>query len=77
MRKVQELVARIVLCEPESLPADLTPLRDIKGWDSLRHVLLVIELEKQLERQLTAEEIQRMVTLEDVAGLMEQKRANA
>lgn len=73
MDKVQELMAGILMCEPEALPPESTPLRDIKGWDSLKHVLLVVGLEKHLSAQLTAEEIQRIVTLADVARVIKQK----
>ena len=77
MREMQKLMAEILLCEPDALPPDSTPLRDLKGWDSLKHVLLVVELEKRLDHQLSAEEIQRIVTLDDVASVMREKVADA
>ena len=77
MREMQKLMAEILLCEPDALPSDSTPLRDLKGWDSLKHVLLVVELEKRLDHQLSAEEIQRIVTLDDVASVMREKVADA
>jgi acyl carrier protein len=77
MGEVQQLMANILMCEPEALPSESTPLRDLKGWDSLKHVFLVVELEKRLNRQLTAEEIQRIVTLADVASVIRQKGADA
>jgi acyl carrier protein len=52
-------------------------LRDIKGWDSLKHVLLVVGLEKHLNAQLTAEEIQGMITLADVACVLRRKGIDA
>jgi acyl carrier protein len=77
MCAARKLISSIVLCEPESLPPDSTPLRDIKGWDSLKHVLLVVQLEKRCERQLTADEIKGIVTVGDVAALIDSKNANA
>ena len=59
------------------LPPESTPLRELKGWDSLKHVLLVVEVEKRLGQQLTAEEIQAMVTLADVAAVISRKGVNA
>lgn len=76
MSEWQQLVASVLMCEPETLPPESTPLRDIKGWDSLKHVLLVIALEKQLNTQLTAEQIQAINTLGDVAGALRQKKAD-
>jgi acyl carrier protein len=69
-------MAGILMCEPGTLPPESTPLRDIKGWDSLKHVLLVVGLEKHLNAQLTAEEIQGIVTLADVARVLRQKGIN-
>jgi acyl carrier protein len=77
MRELQELMAGILMCEPGTLPPESTPLRDIKGWDSLKHVLLVVGLEKHLNAQLTAEEIQGIVTLADVACVLRQKGVDA
>jgi acyl carrier protein len=77
MDKLEELMASILLCEPGGLPPESTPLRDIKGWDSLKHVLLVVGLEKHLSAQLTAEEIQRIVTLADVVAIIREKGAHA
>lgn len=65
------------MCEAGSLPPESTPLRDIKGWDSLKHVLLVIGLEKRLKAKLTAEEIRQLVTLGDVRHTLTEKGANA
>ncbi len=77
MDKLEELMSSILMCEPGDLPPESTPLRDIKGWDSLKHVLLVVGLEKYLNAQLTAEEIQQIVTVTDVARIMRQKGADA
>lgn len=71
MREARELIASIVSCEPESISYDSMPLRDLKGWDSLKHVLLVVQLEKRLGKQLTAEEIRDIVTVSDIAELIE------
>ena len=67
----------ILMCEPGALPAKATPLRELRGWDSLKHVLLVVELEKRLNTQLTAEEIQGITTLGDVAAIMRAKGTDA
>ena len=77
MGELQEFMAGILMCEPGTLPAESTPLRDIKGWDSLKHVLLIVGLEKHLNAQLTAEEIKGIVTLADVARLLREKGIDA
>ena len=77
MDQIQEIMSNVLMCEPGTLPPESTPLRELKGWDSLKHVLLVVEVEKRLGHQLTAEEIQAMVTLADVATVIGRKGVNA
>ncbi len=77
MGKLEELMSSILRCEPGDLPPESTPLRELKGWDSLKHVLLVVELEKRLKVQLTADEIQGMVTLSDAAVILSEKGTDA
>ncbi len=76
MSELRELMSDILMCEPEALPADSTQLRDIEGWDSLKHVLLVVGLENKLNSKLTAEEIQGIVTVNDVARVLKEKRVD-
>jgi acyl carrier protein len=76
MHEVEKLMTSVLMREPGTLPPE-TALRNIKGWDSLKHVLLIVALEKHLNAQLTAEEIQGIVTLADVARLLRQKGIGA
>jgi acyl carrier protein len=77
MRELEKLMTSVLMLESGTLPPESTPLRDIKGWDSLKHVLLVVGLEKHLNAQLTAEDIQGIVTLADVARVLRQKGIGA
>lgn len=77
MGEPHRLLSSVMMIEPELLPADSTPLRDIEGWDSLKHVQLVVGLEQRLNSKLTAEEIQGIVTVNDVARVMKEKGINA
>ena len=77
MREVQEWIGDVLMCAPESLPPEHTPLSDIEGWDSLRHVSLILGLERKLNDKLTAEQIQGIVTLGDVASILRQKVVHA
>ena len=77
MRELQELLSGILMCDPEAVPPQSTPLRDIEGWDSLKHVLLVVGLENKLNAKLTAEEIQGIVTVDDVGRVLREKGDDA
>lgn len=77
MHNVQEWIADVLMCTPESLPPEHTLLTEIEGWDSLRHVSLILGLERALNEKLTAEKIQGIITLGDVAGILGQKATDA
>jgi acyl carrier protein len=77
MQNVQKWIAEILMCTPESLPSEHTPLHEIEGWDSLKHVSLVVGLERRLNARLTAEQIRGIVTLGDVAGILRHNVADA
>lgn len=71
-----QMIAEIMNCRPDELPPESTPLRKIEGWDSLKHVLLIVSLENRLNTKLTAEEIQGIVTIADVTRVTMEKGAH-
>ena len=77
MRALQEFMAEILMWEGDALPPESTHLRDIEGSELTKHVLLIVGLEQELNVQLTAEEIQGMVTLADVARVLRQEGVDA
>ena len=77
MLEVQKWIADSLTCDLEDLPPEDTPLREIEGWDSLRHLGLILGLERELNEKLTAEQIRGIVTLGDVAGILREKFADA
>lgn len=73
MPKSDDLVAGVLACDPSELPSPSTPLRELDGWDSLKHVLLVVGIERHVKSKLTAEEIKGIVTVADVARILRDK----
>jgi acyl carrier protein len=73
MERVKELVANILAADSESLPPVATPLRDIEGWDSLKHVQLVVGLESGFRVKLSADDIKQMVTMADIGRILQEK----
>jgi acyl carrier protein len=72
MKRLQEVLAGVLMCDVESLPPS-TPLSDVEGWDSLKHVMLVVGLETNFGVSLSADEIKSMVTLADVGRILKEK----
>lgn len=64
------LVSKIV--EHSAVPADDgVPLRDVRNWDSLSTVALIVEIEDVLGRELTDDEVAGLHTLRDVQRLLD------
>ena len=70
MSRLPEVLAEILM--RDVLPPS-TRLVDIEGWDSLKHVLLVVGLEKNFAVSLSAEEIRSMVTVADIGRVLKEK----
>ncbi|MBA7716319.1 hypothetical protein ES703_125389 [subsurface metagenome] len=49
---------------------DSARIGELESWDSLGHMRLVLEIEKQIGRELSAAEIVDLVSLADVRKLL-------
>ena len=52
-----------------------TTAKDVPGWDSITHVLLIVAIEKQLRVKFTAGEIQNLQNVGELMALIRAKRA--
>lgn len=66
-------LAQILACEPDAVSDDALALRDLPGWDSLKHVLLVVGLEERAGSELDAEEIAEIATVGDVKDVLDRR----
>jgi acyl carrier protein len=73
MERLKDLMAGILMTDASSLPPASTPLRDIEDWDSLKHVFLVVGIEKEFQVTLTADEIRAMASMADIARILQDK----
>jgi acyl carrier protein len=51
--------------------------KDVEGWDSITHVLIVVAVEKKFQVKFTAGEIQQLQNVGELAALIRSKRAGA
>lgn len=47
------------------------PFSEFEAWDSMKHVLLIVTLEKEISRKFTAEEIVGMKDYESLIKIVE------
>ena len=73
----QELTAifRETLDNDSLTLTESTAAKDVEGWDSITHVLLVVAIERKFRIKLTAGEIQRLQNVGELAVLVRSKQA--
>ena len=54
---------------------ETTTAKDVEGWDSISHVLIVVAVEKKFRVKFTAGEIQQLQNAGDLAALIRRKLA--
>lgn len=47
---------------------------DVQGWDSLRHVMIIAETEKQFDIKFDFMEVMNIKTIDDLAKAVKRKR---
>jgi acyl carrier protein len=54
--------------------AENTTTKDVEGWDSITHVLIVVAVEKKFRVKFTAGEIQQLKNVGDLVALIRRKQ---
>jgi acyl carrier protein len=75
MQRLDDLITEILECDIDSF-SNSTPFKEIEGWDSLKHLGLVVGIETIFQIQLSAEDIQKMTSLEDAHRLLKERGIN-
>jgi acyl carrier protein len=70
--EVRQLAADIFSVPLEQVTLESSP-DSIGNWDSLQHLNLVLGLEQAFQLEFAPEEIERMVTIETIVALVDQK----
>jgi acyl carrier protein len=70
--KARKAVASALKCSLDAVGSDAS-VETLPQWDSIGHVNIILEIETDLGRQLLAEEIASISSVEDVALLYERQ----
>jgi acyl carrier protein len=71
--KVETLLSQVLKLPATRITDDLT-MSDLEAWDSLKHMELVVLLEKTFGFQLTFDEIVAMQSVGEIKRLLKAKR---
>ena len=63
-------IFRDILDDESIVLAPATTAKDVPGWDSITHVLLVVAIEKKFGVKFTAGEIQKMQNVGELVDLI-------
>ena len=70
--------ARIILSNTLDIKVndidDKASMLDIETWDSLNHIKIVLEIEKEIHRKLSTEEIVSIYDLESIGKILSGKQ---
>jgi acyl carrier protein len=74
-RQVHDTISRLFPASA-GLTAENCKMNIVKGWDSLGHMQLILEVENIYKVRFTAEEIVGATTLEDLVRTLNEKLPN-
>lgn len=69
MSEVLKQVIEILKSDPFNVEEDVsleTKIKDFSGWDSLKQLMFLIEVEKRFNIEITAEEVISIITISDL-----------
>jgi acyl carrier protein len=71
--RVLEVIRRVFNLHDLTLDEELLKEGNIEGWDSLGHLNLLMELEREFNVKFSLDDIERSRTFDDITALIEGK----
>jgi len=69
MSEVLKQVIEILKSDPFKIEGEVsleTKIKDFSGWDSLKQLMFLIEVEKRFNIEITVEEVNSIITISDL-----------
>ena len=70
--KIKKLMAKVFEIEISKISPKTTP-RTIANWDSLRHLMLIVDLEKEFQVNFTDDELVRLADFKSICQIVTKK----
>jgi len=70
-------VFRSVFDDPDLTVSTATTAKDVPGWDSIVHITLVVEIERQFNVKFQMAEIERLRNVGDLVAILAAKQPPA
>lgn len=72
---VEQIIAKVFNIEPEEV-SDFSSQNTIEEWDSMGHLTLILELEKQFKVSIAIADAVEMVNVAEVKDILRRYRVN-
>ena len=72
--QIQAMIRKLIKQPTFELKRQLTTA-DVKGWDSMRHIQLMVEIDRQFKVRVEPKDIVRFKTFGDLVSFVEEKLA--
>lgn len=69
-------IFREILKDKKLVLTEKTNASKVKNWDSLNHLTLIVEIEKQLKCNFTTKELGQLNNVGDFVDLIQRKKVN-
>jgi acyl carrier protein len=70
MEKLNQILIEVLKVSGEDLGKDLS-MSEVRHWDSLSHMNLIVEIEKEFNIELTGDEIAEMTTFGSIRNVLQ------
>ncbi len=70
--KINDILKRVLRVSTEDLKKDLG-INDVENWDSLTHMTLIVDIENELNIELTGDEIAEMTSFSKIREILNSK----
>ena len=71
-KKIKKLMDKVFEIEISKISPKTTP-RTIANWDSLRHLMLIVDLEKEFQVNFTDDELVRLADFKSICQIVTKK----
>ncbi|NUQ35063.1 MAG: acyl carrier protein [Planctomycetaceae bacterium] len=69
LERLQQVIGKVFEVDSATVSAR-TVIRQLPGWDSLKHLKLIMAVETEFSRELTPEQIESLKTVGDIAAVI-------
>ncbi|CCO23209.1 acyl carrier protein [Maridesulfovibrio hydrothermalis] len=72
LNKIKKILSKITGCNADNISGD-TLIKDIEGWDSLKHIKIILAIEETFDIVFKSSEIENFTDVNSIVFLLQDK----